>query len=351
MNDVVVVVKRDTAPRPAEVLGILIVLTDRKREPVTYTSLDTAAEGLGKESNGYRKVEALFGQGTAAPTPDKLIQRVDVVGFADIESPESLIAAIRDYQAVNDDWYILLTDRYEEDYIKALAEYACKSEPSEAELNSGAEDHRKFYFAQTSQKDLEVPFSRSAVIYTDNLDGHADAAWVGAVGPWYPAYVTWKFKMPAGLDCPALTQNEMNGLEKNHINFVTNEYKRCYVKNGTCTDGEWIDTVIGGDWIAEEIRRKIYDVFLKNPIVPYTDAGFILIGAAVLQAMDAAVKNGIIAEDQGTRSGIYTVNIPKWEDATETQRRNRQIPDITWEAQLTGAVHSAKIKGALSVGL
>lgn len=351
MNDVVVVVKRDTAPRPAEVLGILMVLTDRKREPVTYTSLDAAAEGLGKESDGYKKVKALFGQGTAAPTPDKLIQRVDVVGFADIESPESLIAAIRDYQAVNDDWYILLTDRYEEDYIKALAEYACKSEPSEAELNSGAEDHRKFYFAQTDQKDLEVPFARSAVIYTDNLDGHADAAWVGAVGPWYPTYVTWKFKMPAGLACPALTRDEMDGLEKNHINFVTNEYKHCYVKNGTCTDGEWIDTVIGGDWIAEEIRREIYDVFLENPIVPYTDAGFVLIGAAVLQAMDAAVKNGIIAEDQGTRSGIYTVNIPKWEDATETQRRNRQIPDITWEAQLTGAVHSAKVKGALSVGL
>jgi hypothetical protein len=67
--------------------------------------------------------------------------------------------------------------------------------------------------------------------------------------------------------------------------------------------------------------------------------------------MNEAVKHGIIAVDQESRAGIYTVSIPKWEDATEEQRRKRIMPDIPWEAQLTGAVHSVKVKGILSVEL
>lgn len=49
--------------------------------------------------------------------------------------------------------------------------------------------------------------------------------------------------------------------------------------------------------------------------------------------------------------GIYSVVIPKWEDSTEEQRRKRIMPDITWKAQLAGAVHSATVRGTLSVEL
>lgn len=351
MNDVVVVVKRDTAPTPADSLDILLILTDAKKEAATYTSLEGAKTALGEDSTGYRMISALFDQGKARPTPSKLIQSVKVVGFADITSAESLVSAIEEYQKKDNDWYFFLTDKADDEYIEALAAWAEKSEPTEAELNAGVEDHRKFYFAQTANKAISVKHARAAVIYTDDLEEHADAAWVGAVGPWYPQYVTWKFKMPSGLVYAGLTKDEVTALETNSINFVTNEYKRNYVKNGTCTDGEFIDSVMGGDWLAKEIRGRIYDVFMENPIITYTDAGFTQVGAAVIDAMKAAVDNGIIAVDQESGSGVYTVVIPRWEDSTDEQRRTRTIPDITWEAQLSGAAHSAKAKGTLSVSL
>lgn len=351
MNDVVVIVKRDTAALPADTLDILLILTDAKTEAAVYTSLEAAEAGLGKDSTGYKKVEALFSQGKARPVPENLIQNVKVVGFADITTPESLIAAIKEYQKVDNDWYFFLTDKTEDEYIEALAAFAEDSEPTEIELNSGVEDHRKVYFGQTSNKQLKVSHARAALMYTENLDEQADAAWIGAVGPWYPKYVTWKFKMPAGMTYPALSANEIKVLENNSVNFVTNEYKRNYIKNGICSDGEFIDSVIGGDWLAKEIRGRIYDVFMDNPIIPYGDNGFTQVGAAVLQAMDSATKNNIIAVDQSTGMGIYTVAIPKWEDSTEEQRRKRIMPDIPWEAQLSGAVHSVKVRGILSVEL
>lgn len=67
--------------------------------------------------------------------------------------------------------------------------------------------------------------------------------------------------------------------------------------------------------------------------------------------MNSAAKNNIIAVDQSTGMGIYSVVIPKWEDSTEEQRRKRIMPDITWKAQLAGAVHSATVRGTLSVEL
>lgn len=48
---------------------------------------------------------------------------------------------------------------------------------------------------------------------------------------------------------------------------------------------------------------------------------------------------------------MFTINIPKYADSTDEQRRNRVMPDITWEALLSGAVHQVKTKGVLRVSL
>src|SRR5699024_2854992 len=108
------------------------------------------------------------------------------------------------------------------EYLEALGQFAADSEPTEAELTAGEEDHRKLYVAQTDDKTYAVKTARTVVIYTENLEDHADAAWVGAVGPWYPQAVTWKFKMPVGISVPTLSNSEITALENNNVNFVTN---------------------------------------------------------------------------------------------------------------------------------
>ncbi len=350
MKDVVVVVTADTKPVSVDGLDILLVLTDVEKEMKEYTSLEAVRNEFGESSVAYKKVAALFNQGKARPTPEKLVRSVKIVGLGALESGR-LVPAIREYQRKDDNWYTLITDRNDDASILALAAFAEKSEPLEAELASGVEDHRKFYVAQTDNKELAVGKARAAVIYTQSLEEHADAAWLGAAGAWYPEYVTWKFKMPDGLSVPELTEEERNSLKKNNVNYVTDEYKRNYVKDGICTDGDYIDSVLGKDWIAKDMRNRVYDVFCENPIVGYTNAGFTLIGAAVLQSLGKAVEHGIIASDGDNKNGIYSVKIPSEDEATEEERRMRQMPPIIWEAQITGAVHSAKAKGRLVVGL
>lgn len=282
-------------------------------------------------------------------------------------APDNLIRAIQQFQQDEDnDWYYFLADRDEPEYVKALAKFAEASEPSEAELGVGVEDHRKFYMGQTSDKDFADNTARAAVIYTsaELLKEEPDASYTGNVGPFYPKNVTWKFKRPQDGNAPAsagtklitlpkLTEGERDQLLENHVNFLTEEYKRQYVKEGVCLNGEFIDVVLGGDWIAKRMRDLLYDILLENANIDYSDAGFGLVATAVLQALSEAADedHNIVARDQESRAGIFTVNIPKYAESTEEQRRNRVMPDITWEALLCGAVHQVKTKGVLRASL
>lgn len=275
---------------------------------------------------------------------------------------ENFIEQIKKFQSeVDNDWYYLLTDKDDDEYVIALAKFAEASEPSEAELGAGVEDHRKFYMGQTSNKAFVCNTARAAVIYADeaHLNEEPDASYTGNVGPFYPTSVTWKFKRPQDgnasttklITLPQLTDGERDALLENHVNFLTEEYKRQYVKDGTCLNGEFIDVVLGGDWIAKRMRDLLYDILLANANINYGDDGFGLIGTAVVQALAEATDLNIIARDPESKTGVFTVVIPKYAESTEDQRRNRVMPDITWEAQLAGAVHQVKTKGVLRATL
>lgn len=350
-KDIVVAVSLEQEIAAADALDILLISTAGEKAAKTYTTLEDLKADWQEETVIYKQASAMFGQGKAQPEPSSLIQKVKVAGFAKPESAEALVAAIKEFQETDNDWYIFLTDQTDDEYLDALSAFAADSEPSEAELTAGAEDHRKFYFAKTSNKAYAGNARRSAVIYTENQEEQPDAAWIGAVGPWYPQSVTWKFKMPVGISVPRLTAGEVNALEDNHINFVTDEYKKNYIKNGCCLDGEWIDAILGGDWITRTMRDKLYDIFMSNPNIPYTDAGFTLVAAGVFETLDEATEYAIIAENPESGAGIYSVTVPKRSEATEEQAAARRMPDIVWEAQLGGAVHGVKIKGKLKVSL
>ena len=350
-KDVVVVVSLEEVQQTIDSLDILLISTAGEKAAKTYTDLEDIKMDWTESSEMYKKAAALFNQGKARPTPESLIRKVTIVGFETPESAEALVTAIETFQGTNNDWYIFMTDQSDEEYLEALGQFAADSEPTEAELTAGVEDHRKFYIAQTDAKDYAVKTSRTAVIYTENLDEHADAAWLGAVGPWYPQAVTWKFKMPVGISVPVLSNSEITALEGNNVNFVTDEYKKNYIKNGTCMDGRWIDEILGGDWIAKTMREKLYDIFMDNPIIQYTDAGFTTVAAGVFETLDEATDYGIVAANPESGAGMYNVVVPKRADATDEQIQSRQMPDITWEAQLGGAIHGVKVTGVLRVTL
>ena len=99
------------------------------------------------------------------------------------------------------------------------------------------------------------------------------------------------------------------------------------------------------------MREELYSVLLENAKVPYTDAGFALVAGAVFATLNRATDLGIIARDPESDAGVFSVVVPKRADATDEEARARQMPDITWEALLEGAVHRVKVVGTLRATL
>lgn len=357
-NDVIVVVDIDAKPKGVETLDILLLSTEGAKDMKTYRDLSVInTDYPGKKVAAM--AAALFNQGktTLAST---LIRKVRIAG---IEAPSgdtdkakatALVAAVETIREKDDDWYILLTDQTGAEAVEALAAWAEGTEPTEAELGAGIEDHRKLYFGQTNKKEGNPSNARAIVIYADQdklQTEWADAAYLGNVGPFYPESVTWKFKRPQGISVPDLTSGERDALAEQYVNFLTVEYKREYVKNGSCLNGEFIDVQIGADYIAKTMRDNLYDIFLNNATIGYTDEGFAIVADGVYKALNRAVDLGIIARDPESQQGVYTVVVPKRSEATDEQARSRQMPDIAWEALLEGAVHSVKVKGVLRATL
>lgn len=328
---------------------------------VTFTATDAgAADSIPARINIYTD-ESMTAELELPSTPAiAFVNGKDAMTAAD-----SLVDAIKQFQSdEDDDWYYLMTDKDDEEYVKALAKYADATEPTEAELGAGIEDHRKFYMGQTCNKQFACETARAAVIYTDPeyLSEEPDASYTGNVAPFYPNSVTWKFKRPQNgnasssegtkmISLPKLTDAERDMLDENHVNYLTEEYKRQYVKEGVCLNGEFIDTILGGDWVTKRMRDLLYEILLTNATIEYSDAGFGLVSTAVLQTLAEATDLGIIARDQESGAGMFSVVIPKYSESTEEQRRNRIMPDITWEAQFAGAIHQVKSKGALRASL
>lgn len=347
-KDIIVVTKIDAKPRGSEALDILLISTEAEKPLKTYRSLEEIEADFGGTAIS-KKAEAMFNQ--PHTLADTLIRKVKIMGVAPPESPAALLASIEALREKNDDWYILLTDRTEDEYIKALAAWAERTEPTEAEMGAGVEDHRKLYFYQTSNLELAVTNARCIPVYTNNLDEHADGAYLGNVGPHYPKSVTWKFKRPDGMTLPDLTSAQRDALEEANVNFLTAEYKHEYIKNGVCANGEFIDVQMGADYITQYMREELYQVSLKNAKVPYTDEGFALTAAAVFAALNRAVALGIVTRNPESGKGVFTVKVPKRSEASDDDARGRHMPPIVWEAQLEGAVHSVKITGTLKATL
>lgn len=354
-RDVVVNISLETPSVSANEMNILILSTEGVRPFKTYTSLPEIAEDYTSmvdevvvETKAYRKAKALFAQQN--PFASGKISKVSIVGIAEPANADGLVQSLGTIRETNDDWYVLLTDQTSDEMVVAISAWA------DTTANTGASntDKPKLYFAKTSNSALAVSNQRAVVIYCDDeliATEEPDAAWVGHNAPIYPRATNWKFKRPSGVTPAALTDSEKTALEAAHINFMTTENKRDYMKNGVCSDGTFIDEIVGADYITFLMQDRLYDVFLSNDKIPYTDDGFTLIAGAILSALEQSAALGIIAIDAESNSPIYNINIPTFASATAEQRATRTMPDINWEAQQQSAVNSAKTNGVLRITL
>ena len=294
-------------------------------------------DGLDETSGLYRAAAVAFGQD---PGPDRLF-----VGRRDFgETATQALAAI---SAEGLDWY-------------GIADVA--HDPAEAnEIAAWAEANKKLFLATFSDvaaggvaRTLNTNrYSRTAGWYVrPDADAWPEVATAARNFQVQPGGETWSNVQLTGV--PALPLDETLAQQIFALNGNTYEPVRnlAITQNGRVFSGEFIDNIRFRDFLEEEIKTRVLQVFVTHDKVPYTDHGIGMIVQAVRGALELGQLRGGIAPDtvdeetRKIRRG-FNVTAPRAYQVSPIDKANRTLRDVKFTATLAGAIHSVTIQGDL----
>ena len=285
----------------------------------------------------YKIANAIFSQN---PSVNKI-----VVGRKD-SGDASIDAALNAIANENNDWYGVVVDQ------AMVANFA--------DVASWVETAKKFAIfwitdvnAYDASKSTDLASvlklanrNRSAVVWHAIPTGGADypdAAWMGEGFPYEPGTSTWAYKTLNGVTPDTLLASQETALKGKNCNYYTTVGGVSITQEGKVASGEYIDIIIGTDWIEARLREAVYSALVNNRKIPYDDTGIAMIEGLVKGVLNEAASKGILQADS------IAVTVPKYADIPQADKLARKLPDVKFSALYQGAIHSVTINGTISV--
>lgn len=173
---------------------------------------------------------------------------------------------------------------------------------------------------------------------------YTGAAELGNRLPFQPGSNTWKFKTLKNITPDILTTTQLNNIQGKNGNVYITVAAINMLEEGVCADGEFVDVVIFIDWLKATLQTRVFAALAANPKIPFTDAGADVIRGVVLGTLADGIKVGGLAA-----SPTPTCTVPLVASVSSTDRANRKLPNVLFQAQLAGAIHKVVINGTVSV--
>ena len=247
----------------------------------------------------------------------------------------------------NDDFYVVMIDSAGKAEIEALAvTVETTGTPGKLFLASSVDEDvttsATTDVASVLQSNLYV--RTSLLWHEDPFDG-PEAAWAGACLPFDPGSITWNLFTLTGVVVSTLTTSEQGLIAGKDANYYIAIAGKNITQNGITAGGDFIDTTRGIDFVAARMTEAIFARLADSLKVPFTDAGVATIEAEVRGVLALSVSQGIFTDDPAP-----AVQVPRANAVSTADRANRLLPDINWQAQLAGAVHTVDpVSGTVTV--
>ncbi len=225
-----------------------------------------------------------------------------------------------------------------------------------------AETQRKIYFYASSSSGIlnagsttdiayvmkNFAYDRTVSIYHTDAQGDAEPSWIeggfpGEALPYDPGSQTWAYKTIAGVPAYTLTSGERTAVLDKNCNIYTPTGGVNVTEQGKVASGEYIDIIRGIDWLESRLQTEVFTNLVNARKVPYTDEGVTVIVGTVQSVLEEAARKDLLILSS------IVVTAPLVKDISTTDKINRHLPDIEFEALLAGAIHTVKITGTVSV--
>lgn len=286
--------------------------------------------------------------------------------LADTTADPGITADLEAIQSFNNQgWYAFAIDSNSAAEVKAAAAYA-------ATTGVGG----KFFFGNNSDYlATQVPtttdvFSvlqaatnaKCLVVYDgQNTLGYSGAAAMGYALGRNPGSYAFGYKALQGVtadsdsslsESQALALNTMTasspGSGGKNGNYYRTVAGQNFVWPGVCPNGEFADVAIGADWLQVNVQADVLDAIIGLPKVPFTDFGIGIIRAAIKGRLVIAASPAFgLLDPARIDSAPYGVFVPTAASVPQTQRANRNLPNVSWEAGLAGAILTTTIGGTI----
>lgn len=186
-------------------------------------------------------------------------------------------------------------------------------------------------------------YLRTAYLWSDDQAHFPDAACIGEEFPKQPGSSNYSYKTLIGITPTAnsvLTDSKISILEGKNGNYYMNVGGVGVTQKGKMAGGQWIDVVVGRDWIKYTMQAAIFQVLVDTPKVGFDDAGIGLLCNAIRSVLKQAQNFGIIES--------FDLTVPLASSFSSSQKSTRILPSINWTAELVGAIDNITINGTLT---
>jgi hypothetical protein len=313
----------------------------------TTTTVATAVELLTEAVTG---VDSTSSTSTVTLTPTVAGRRVFVYDLENCTVLETTADAGYDTELTalelepDLDFYFITTDSSSTANVADVAAWTLSRKKLyfAALQNSGLLDN-----TDTVASDLlALANDRTVILYSKNAHEFADVAWTAVIGCQTPGSITAALKTLIGVTVSSLNTTQKTNLENDNVNHYMAVKNRKVTRKGKVVGGEWIDIRHGIDALEARIQETVFDLLADSSKVPFTEAGFQLISAAIEAACQAFV--GTDNEPGMLVAGSIKVIMPKLSTISDTDKNNRELKGVRFSALLSGAIHYVEIRGTLT---
>ncbi|EPG73960.1 PF11863 domain protein [Leptospira fainei serovar Hurstbridge str. BUT 6] len=339
INDIVIDITRGTQGLAQKSFRPLILraadTTATALKKVIISELtDLTAAGFTSSDDVYKMAAAMLAQ---SPSP------VDIMVVVSHDPIATTLDALRD---LDDNFYAV-----------------CITSRAKADLNAAgtwANANKKFFFGCSS--DLTALSSRnvdreSYLIHDNHPEDYPECAWVGQNIPKQPGSTTFKWKRLNGQNASTFSKTDLTTIRTSKGQALQALSGAIYVNEGIATSGEFIDVIVGQDWVEDQLNTGLLSLFLNNDKVSLDDSGIAQVEGVVRDVLKRAGDAGIIAKAVSpddlklSDDKVYMnqVFVPTRSQLSVNDRANRQLSGIKFVYYLAGAIHKVNVNGLITV--
>lgn len=159
----------------------------------------------------------------------------------------------------------------------------------------------------------------------------------------HPGSATWALKALEATPTVSLSAGQRTMAAKKNCNFYTSVSDLPLTRWGKVGSGEYIDVIHGCDWLKAKIQQLVLTTLAQQDKVEYEDSGIEAIKGQLKAGLEQGVAYKIL------KAGAYTIECPTADEVDAAAKAERKLPDVKFNAPLSGAIHKTAIDGVVTL--